>query len=129
MSFPDSSKSAGRAWSAPSVRFVLQFVLRRLLWSVLLLLLISFITFVVFTMMPSADPALLRAGRNPTPEVVQAIRVNMGLDKPWFVQYAISVKNLVLHFDLGYSYQNHVAVRDTLLDPCPRRSRSPSAAP
>jgi peptide/nickel transport system permease protein len=35
------------------------------------------------------------------------------------VQYAISVKNLVLHFDLGYSYQNHVAVRDTLLDRLP----------
>jgi peptide/nickel transport system permease protein len=98
---------------------VLRFIARRLLWSALLLLVISFITFVIFTVMPSADPALLRAGRNPSPDVVQAIRENLGLDKPWYVQYAFSIRDLVLHFDFGYSYQNHVAVRDTLLDRLP----------
>ena len=98
---------------------MLRFIARRLLWSALLLLVISFITFVIFTVMPSADPALLRAGRNPSPDVVQAIRENLGLDKPWYVQYALSVRDLVLHFDFGYSYQNHVAVRDTLLDRLP----------
>ena len=95
------------------------FVIRRLLWSALLLLIISFITFVVFTVLPSADPALLRAGRNPSSEVVQAIRDNLGLDKPWYVQFGIYLKNLVLHFDFGYSYQNNVAVKDTLFDRLP----------
>ena len=95
------------------------FVVRRLLWSVLLLLIISFITFVVFVMLPSSDPALLRAGRNPTPELVASIRETLGLDEPWYVQYAIYVKNLVLHFDFGYSYQNNVAVKDTLFDRLP----------
>ena len=61
---------------------MLAFIVRRLLWSALLLLVVSFITFVVFVLLPSADPALLRAGRNPSPEVVQAIRENLGLDKP-----------------------------------------------
>jgi peptide/nickel transport system permease protein len=98
---------------------VLAFIVRRLLWSVLLLLVVSFITFVVFTVMPSADPALLRAGRNPSPEVVQAIRENLGLDKPWPVQYAIYVRDLVVHFDFGYSYQNNVAVRTTIFDRLP----------
>ena len=95
------------------------FIVRRLLWSVLLLIIISFITFVVFVVMPSADPALLRAGRNPTPELVASIRETLGLDKPWYVQYAIYVKNLVLHFDFGYSYQNNVPVKDTLFDRLP----------
>ena len=95
------------------------FVVRRLLWSALLLLIISFITFVVFVVMPSSDPALLRAGRNPTPELVASIRETLGLDEPWYVQYAIYVKNLVLHFDFGYSYQNNVAVKDTLFDRLP----------
>jgi peptide/nickel transport system permease protein len=95
------------------------FVIRRLLWSALLLLIISFITYVVFVVLPSADPALLRAGRNPTPELVASIRETLGLDKPWYVQYAIYVKNLVLHFDFGYSYQNNVAVKDTLFDRLP----------
>jgi peptide/nickel transport system permease protein len=98
---------------------VLAFVVRRLLWSALLLLIISFITFVVFVMLPSSDPALLRAGRNPTPELVASIRETLGLDKPWYVQYAIYVKNLLLHFDFGYSYQNNVAVKDTLFDRLP----------
>ena len=95
------------------------FIVRRLLWSALLLLIISFITFVVFVVLPSSDPALLRAGRNPTPELVASIRETLGLDKPWYVQYAIYVKNLVLHFDFGYSYQNNVAVKDTLFDRLP----------
>ena len=95
------------------------FIVRRLLWSALLLLIISFITFVVFVMLPSADPALLRAGRNPTPELVASIRETLGLDRPWYVQYGIYVKNLVLHFDFGYSYQNNVAVKETLFDRLP----------
>src|SRR5215212_5867830 len=98
---------------------MIAFIVRRLLWSALLVLVVSFITFLVFTVLPSADPALLRAGRNPTPEVVHAIRENLGLDKPWYVQFGLYVKNLVLHFDFGYSYQNNVAVRDTILDRLP----------
>src|SRR4051795_11047060 len=69
--------------------------------------------------LPSADPALLRAGRNPSPEVVQAIRENLGLDKPWYMQYLIYVRDLVLHFDFGYSYQNNIAVRTTIFDRLP----------
>jgi peptide/nickel transport system permease protein len=98
---------------------VAAFVVRRLLWSALLLLIISFITFVVFVVLPSSDPALLRAGRNPTPELVASIRETLGLDRPWYVQYAIYLKNLVLHFDFGYSYQNNVAVKETLFDRLP----------
>ncbi|MEA2311418.1 MAG: peptide/nickel transport system permease protein, partial [Solirubrobacteraceae bacterium] len=98
---------------------VLPFIVRRVLWSVLLLAVVSFITFVVFTILPSADPALLRAGRNPSPAVVHAIRVNLGLDKPWYAQYALYMKRLVLHFDFGYSYQNNIAVRSTIFDRLP----------
>jgi len=86
------------------------YVLRRLLWTVVLLAVVSFVTFVVFVQMPSADPALLRAGRNPTPEVVAAIREQFGLDQPWYVQYLKYLQQLVLHHDLGYSYQSNVSV-------------------
>jgi peptide/nickel transport system permease protein len=98
---------------------MIPYIIRRLLWAVLLLLVVSFITFVMFQVLPSADPALLRAGRNPSPEVVAAIRHNLGLDKPWPVQYWIYIKNLILHFDFGYSYQNNVAVRTTIFDRLP----------
>ncbi|MGH2969322.1 MAG: ABC transporter permease [Solirubrobacteraceae bacterium] len=98
---------------------MLAYIVRRLLWSVLLLLAVSLIAFLMFVVMPAADPALLRAGRNPTPEVVAAIRENLGLDKPWYMQYLIYLRDLVLHFDFGYSYQNQVAVRDTIFDRLP----------
>jgi peptide/nickel transport system permease protein len=98
---------------------MISYIIRRLLWAVLLLFVVSFITFVMFQVLPSADPALLRAGRNPSPEVVAAIRHNLGLDKPWPLQYWIYIKNLILHFDFGYSYQNNVAVRATIFDRLP----------
>jgi peptide/nickel transport system permease protein len=98
---------------------MISYIIRRLLWAVLLLLVVSFITFLMFQVLPSADPALLRAGRNPSPEVVAAIRHNLGLDKPWPVQYWIYIRELVLHFDFGYSYQNNVAVRATIFDRLP----------
>src|ERR1041384_3313159 len=92
------------------------YIIRRLLWSVILLLVISFLTYVIFYVMPSADPALLRAGRQPTPERVAAIREQLGLDKPFYVQYGRYIRDLVLHFDFGYSYQNNIAVRATIFD-------------
>ena len=98
---------------------MISYIIRRLLWSVLLLLVVSFITFLMFVVLPSADPALLRAGRNPSPEVVAAIREQLGLDRPWYVQYAKYVWALVTDFDFGYSYQNNVAVRDTIFDRLP----------
>ena len=95
------------------------YIIRRLLWSVLLLFVVSFITFVMFILLPSADPAVLRAGRQPTPELIAAIRENLGLDKPWYHQYYVYMRDLVLHFDFGYSYQNNISVRTTIFDRLP----------
>ena len=98
---------------------MLAYIIRRLLWSVFLLLAVSLIAFVIFILLPSADPALLRAGRQPTPELIAAIREQLGLDKPWYAQYWIYLQDLVLHFDFGYSYQNNIAVRETIFDRLP----------
>src|SRR5215210_1293463 len=98
---------------------MLAFVIRRLLWMVVLLLIISFLTFLIFYTLPSADPALLRAGRQPSPELVASIRETLGLDKPWYVQYAKYLERLVFHFDFGYSYQNNVSVREQIFDRLP----------
>ena len=86
---------------------------------VVLLLVISFITFMIFYILPSADPAVLRAGRNPTPELVESIRKTLGLDKPWYVQYWKYLERLVFHFDFGYTYQNNVSVRSQIFDRLP----------
>ena len=65
---------------------MLAFIIRRVLWMFVLLLVISFITFVIFTTLPSADPVLLRAGRNATPELIASLTKTLGLDQPWYEQ-------------------------------------------
>jgi peptide/nickel transport system permease protein len=96
-----------------------RYIIRRLLWVVVLLVLVSFLTFLIFYTLPSADPAQLRAGRQPNPELVKQIRANLGLDNPWYQQYYDYMKDLVLHFDLGYSYQNNYPVKDQIFDRLP----------
>jgi peptide/nickel transport system permease protein len=100
-------------------RPLIRYVLRRLAWMVALLFFVSAITFVIFYLFPTADPAQLRAGRQPNPELVEKIRDQLGLDEPWYEQFWIYIKDLVLHFDLGRSYQSNVPVRDQIFDRLP----------
>src|SRR3954464_14382629 len=96
-----------------------RFVIRRLLWAIVLLFVVSLVTFVIFYLFPSADPAVLRAGRQPNPELVKQIRHNLGLDNPWYQQYFDYMKQLVLHGNLGYSYQNNISVKQQIQDRLP----------
>jgi peptide/nickel transport system permease protein len=95
------------------------YIIRRLLWVIVLLFLVSLITFIIFYLFPSADPAVLRAGHQPSPELIASIRHQFGLDKPWYVQYWTYMKALVLHFNFGYSYQNNISVRTQIFDRLP----------
>jgi peptide/nickel transport system permease protein len=109
---PSGGPAAGLAGVLGSS--TLRYVARRVLWGALLLLVVSALTFLIFDVFPSADPAALRAGRSATPELVAQIRHQLGLDKPVWEQYWIYLKGIVLHFDLGYSYQNNVSVRSQI---------------
>ena len=98
---------------------MLRFIIRRLLWVIVLLIVVSFVTFIIFYLFPSADPAALRAGRQPNPQLVEQIRHQFGFDNPWYQQYWDYMKKLVLHFDFGYSYQNNISVRQQIFDRLP----------
>jgi peptide/nickel transport system permease protein len=98
---------------------MLRFIVRRLLWVIVLLFVVSFITFLIFYIFPSADPARLRAGRQPNPELVEQIRHNLGLDNPWYQQYFDYMKALVLHFNFGHSFQNNIDVLQQIKDRLP----------
>jgi peptide/nickel transport system permease protein len=98
---------------------VLQYIARRLLWGVALLFIASAVIFVIFYAFPSADPAQLRAGRQANEAQIELIRENLGLNEPLYVQYWIYIKDLVLHFDFGYSYEFDEPVRDLILDRLP----------
>ena len=79
------------------------YILRRLLWAPVLLLIVSFITFALGRFGPG-DPVQILLGQYSNPEAVQRIRQERGLDKNIAVQYVIYM-NGVLHGDFGESYK------------------------
>jgi peptide/nickel transport system permease protein len=91
-----------------------RYIARRLSGMVLLLILVSAVTFVVFNIFPSTDPAALRAGRQPTPEVIEAIRVDLGLDRPKYEQFVTYIRDVFIYQDFGRSYVSNVDVLDQI---------------
>ena len=96
-----------------------RYIVRRFLWGILMLAIVSLVVFVIFYVFPSADPAQLRAGREASPAQVDAIRHSLGLDKPVYTQFWDYMKSIVLHFDLGYSYQSNEPVKTLIFDRLP----------
>jgi peptide/nickel transport system permease protein len=98
---------------------LLQYIVRRVLWGAVLLVIVSLVVFVIFYVFPSGDPARLRAGAKATPEQIEAIRESLDLDEPKHVQYLTYMEDLVLHRDLGYSYQYNQPVSEQIKDRFP----------
>jgi len=78
----------------------------------LLLLGMSFIVFASLFIAPG-DPAAMVAGANATPQDIAVVRVSLGLDKPFLVQYGIYLKNLVT-LNLGTSFTSRQPIVDEL---------------
>lgn len=114
---------------------------RRLLWAVFVIWATVTLAFVVNNVLPS-DPARMVAGPQARPKEVEKVRVQLGLDRPLYVQYGIFLRRLVhvgpmtanakdpvhascanlgpLHFDLGMSYQQRRPVLTILAERLPR---------
>ena len=90
---------------------------RRLIQSLLILLGVSVITFALLYLLP-ADPVRQIAGRSATPETVENIRRQLGLDQPFAVQYWRYLTSL-LHGDLGRSYIQRSEVTELILSRLP----------
>jgi peptide/nickel transport system permease protein len=98
---------------------MIQYIIRRLLWGVVLLIAVMALTFVLFYLLPNVDPAVLRAGRSSSPTVIREIAHNLGTDQPVYTQFWRYLERLVFHFDLGYSYQSNADVKSLILDRLP----------
>jgi peptide/nickel transport system permease protein len=84
---------------------VIAFIIRRLISMVLVLAALSVLVFLIFFATPGIDPARQMAGRNPTPETIEAIRSQFGLDRPLPVQYLQMMRHIVVSRDIE-SYSN-----------------------
>ena len=98
-----------------------RYVVRRLLWVFLVVLVVTMVTFLIFFVMPPSDPAVAFAGKQPSTELIAEVKRQFGLDKPLYQQYGIFVKNLFLGDQygwpgLGFSYDTRTPVREELFD-------------
>jgi peptide/nickel transport system permease protein len=101
-----------------------RYIVRRLLWVVLVVLIITALTFTIFFVMPPTDPAVQFAGKNPTPEQIAEVRRQFGLDKPVWVQYGLFLQHIFTGDEygwpgFGFSFVTRSAVRDQMVDRLP----------
>jgi peptide/nickel transport system permease protein len=102
---------------------------------ILVIMIVSFLTFLIFVKLPAGDPARRAVGRSTTPEQIENARVAFGLDKPIYVQYWRFLKGFIpwppsqpvlmlagvpqrgglwLTEDVYYSYGNFIPVKEEL---------------
>ena len=101
------------------------YIARRILWASVVVLIVLLLTYAVFYILPSGDPALRFAGKSPTEESLALVRERLGLDQPWYEQYGRFVKNFFAGDEfgwpgLGYSYNTQVPVLEQVEERAPR---------
>ena len=95
------------------------YIIRRVLWGIVLIMLVSALTFLLFDILPSVNPAILRAGRNSNPKTIAYIAHELGTDKPIYTQFFDYMKGIFLHFNFGYSYYTDAPVLALIKDRLP----------
>lgn len=91
---------------------MLQYILKRLLGLIPVLFGITLAVFLLLRLIPG-DPAIVLAGERATPEQIAALRTQLGLDQPLFLQYFAFVGNL-LQLKLGNSILSGIPVLDEI---------------
>jgi peptide/nickel transport system permease protein len=93
------------------------YIIRRLLWMVLVLFGVAAITFVIAFLVPG-DPARLYAGTNASPAAIKIIHHQLGLDRPLWTQF-FDYMWRVVHLDFGFSYRYQTPVLPAILQRFP----------
>lgn len=101
-----------------------QYIVRRLLWSIVMIVLVIAVVFSIFFVLPGgagkrgqggySPVAVGMAGRRPSPALLETITERFGLDEPVYVQFGRYLKNAV-QGDLGYSYHTQEPVTEAVL--------------
>jgi peptide/nickel transport system permease protein len=92
---------------------------RRLIQMAFVMFGISVLVFLIFFATPGADPASRIAGRNASPETLEAVRRSFGLDQPLFIQYLTMMKKLFITGDLTSFVNRGWKVVPAVLDTVP----------
>jgi len=94
------------------------YIIRRLLWALVILIMLTLLVFFSMRLLPG-DPIIIYVGQSQglvgmTPEALDKLRAEYGLDKPIMVQY-INWVGGIFHGDLGESVTYHEDVAKLML--------------
>jgi len=101
------------------------YIARRLVWTLVVIFCVIFITYLVFYKLPAGNPALRFAGKSPTQAELNEIEHRLGLDKPFYVQFG----KYAYHFfvgdkygwpGLGYTFASGASVKSLVFSRAPR---------
>ena len=91
-----------------------RYLVRRTLWAILLFIVITFVTFVIFYVGPNNPARAVCGGEQAKRECLVRATAKLGLDEPMPVQYWKFVKQLVVHQDLGTSFATSQSVNERI---------------
>jgi len=91
-----------------------KYIARRVLYMIPILFGVTLVTFVLFNV-AGGDPAATAAGRYATPEMINSMRAEMGLDKPLVIQYLNLLKQ-IFTLDWGRSWSSKQQISTLLMD-------------
>jgi peptide/nickel transport system permease protein len=97
---------------------LVRFLVRRILTGIIVLWIVATGTFLLFFTRPVTVVARQLAGRSATPQVINEVIRNLGLNLPLRVQYLHFLDNTV-HGNLGFSYYSQVPVKTILAQDLP----------
>lgn len=98
-----------------------KYILKRLVMLIPVLIGVTFLVYFIISLSPG-DPAAMIAGESADAMTIEAVRKDLGLDKPVVVQYANYMWDL-LHGDMGNSYKTKRPVFDTVMAAFPNTAK------
>lgn len=96
-----------------------RYLIRRLLWAVLLFVAVTIVTYIIFFVAPANPERLVCGGENARASCMVQARKNLGLDRPIYYQYGLFMKHLVIDRSLGTSFINQQSVNTVIAGAAP----------
>jgi peptide/nickel transport system permease protein len=94
------------------------YIFKRLLTMIPMLLGVTFLVFLLMSLSPGDFLTPIKAQRDISAEYIRQLEAEFGLNRPWYVQYFLWLKNL-LHLDFGYSWTYKIPVVQLLAQRAP----------
>ena len=91
-----------------------KFILKRLLYMIPVLLGVAFLVFAILSLTPG-DPGTIILGITAKPEDIASLNEQFGYNKPFLIRFFSYIKDIVLHLNLGVSYQTREPVINDIM--------------